>query len=1067
MWSFEGEYKRCPQQSFGGASRTVERAELLNKVKAEREQRENQRRREAASLKLQAGVRGWLCRVHAKRKLRIDCTELLSSTDELTEEIARKTIGILARLFDVKLDSKNLLVFCQLLVKQNKNIPGWIIGSFHQWCYLAPRLVYMALSVITDDINTPYASPLRLIEILTNPECWVEQLKPADLQVYCNKMFTYLLGGDYFEMLVKLLIHHLPEIYDASPHPPIPMAGALLNLIVKPLIIAAKEKEQTLSTLATLKLCLHVLGKLHHSQVRNFIIPALASPPHNCYVPIEIVVKVIAEDSRIKEGPSTPPPPALLHSLLKLMNPRVGDNKDFTEGQSVANYLKAVTQLLKGTTPYLTKINTDQDDDSSDDEAMDTSEPKDPVLQMLAEECIDILNTTEHVSWLLSCLEDRETPEVVLHFSKLTHLLLMAPSLHLHMCRLLYSIVARRQLLRTMWAVLTSLQQGCVTPGSPPVFGSFDRVPLLQVMARGTPLTLQERDTLVPLLTTFCSTLTSVLSILHDSEFIEDHDNLTQKKGYGSRSKLFPFSVEEVVQMSAALKDVCVGLVELAHPDVRMSAAIDVAYKDVWTHCFKVCVGALRQLHLRDTRRHFCPEGHWISHRIALPPNKCTTPFVSRERFRRRRFRPVRWMTRQDLETEGPIFSVQELQRATILEELPFVLPFQARTNVFSTLLSNDRNENQFRSNFLEGKFITVNIRRTYIYEDAFEKLSRSNEPNLRYRIRVQLLNAVGLDEAGIDGGGIFREFLSELLQTAFDPTRGFFLLTRENTLYPNPGAHLIAENYREHYYFIGRMLGKALYENLLVEIPLAAFFLSKLLLGRSSSSSIEFHHLDSLDPELCRNLLYLKTYNGDVQDLGLDFTVLNSELGQNTVEELIPNGSNIAVNNENCIEYIYRMADYKLNKQIAKQCNAFRDGLFDVISADWLQMFDWRELQMLISGASAPVDIKDLKNNTVYSGSYNEEHPTIKAFWEVVCNFNEKQRRQLLKFVTSCSRPPLLGFKDLQPAFCIQPVADEVRLPTAATCMNLLKLPQYPHVEVLREKLLYAITSGAGFELS
>ena len=70
-------------------------------------------------------------------------------------------------------------------------------------------------------------------------------------------------------------------------------------------------------------------------------------------------------------------------------------------------------------------------------------------------------------------------------------------------------------------------------------------------------------------------------------------------------------------------------------------------------------------------------------------------------------------------------------------------------------------------------------------------------------------MNTAGMDEAGIDGGGIFREFLSELLKTAFDPNRGFFLMTRENTLYPNPSAHLIAADYQNHYYFIGRMLGK------------------------------------------------------------------------------------------------------------------------------------------------------------------------------------------------------------------------------------------------------------------
>ena len=84
------------------------------------------------------------------------------------------------------------------------------------------------------------------------------------------------------------------------------------------------------------------------------------------------------------------------------------------------------------------------------------------------------------------------------------------------------------------------------------------------------------------------------------------------------------------------------------------------------------------------------------------------------------------------------------------------------------------------------------------------------------------------------------------------------------------------------YYYIFYISLLQALYEKLLVEIPLAGFFLSKLLARKGYS--IEFHHLDSLDPEVCRNLLYLKTYKGDVQELGLDFTVLVSELGHNRV---------------------------------------------------------------------------------------------------------------------------------------------------------------------------------------
>ena len=77
--------------------------------------------------------------------------------------------------------------------------------------------------------------------------------------------------------------------------------------------------------------------------------------------------------------------------------------------------------------------------------------------------------------------------------------------------------------------------------------------------------------------------------------------------------------------------------------------------------------------------------------------------------------------------------------------------------------------------------------------------------------MRVQLRNAAGLDEAGIDGGGLFREFLTQLLRTAFDPTLGFFKLTSDQQLYPNPGVERLRpdDDFTQHYFFIGRMLGK------------------------------------------------------------------------------------------------------------------------------------------------------------------------------------------------------------------------------------------------------------------
>ncbi|KAL4276530.1 hypothetical protein AHAS_Ahas20G0216400 [Arachis hypogaea] len=78
------------------------------------------------------------------------------------------------------------------------------------------------------------------------------------------------------------------------------------------------------------------------------------------------------------------------------------------------------------------------------------------------------------------------------------------------------------------------------------------------------------------------------------------------------------------------------------------------------------------------------------------------------------------------------------------------------------------------------------------------------------------------------------------------------------------------------------------------------------------------------------------------------------------------------------------------------------------------------------------------------------KDHYVIEMFWEILKGFSLENRKKFLKFVTGCSRGPLLGFRYLEPLFCIQratgTASEEAldQLPTSATCMNLLKLPPY-----------------------
>lgn len=60
-----------------------------------------------------------------------------------------------------------------------------------------------------------------------------------------------------------------------------------------------------------------------------------------------------------------------------------------------------------------------------------------------------------------------------------------------------------------------------------------------------------------------------------------------------------------------------------------------------------------------------------------------------------------------------------------------------------------------------------------------------------------------------------------------------------------------------------------------------------------------------------------MQHYEGDVKDLSLDFTVTEESLGRRYVIELKPGGKEISVTNENKLQYIHAIADYKLNRQV------------------------------------------------------------------------------------------------------------------------------------------------------
>ncbi|XP_045771011.1 ubiquitin-protein ligase E3C [Maniola jurtina] len=1104
MYSFEGDFRRKPQQNLAGASaqRKTDRDALILQSQQQRQKREEHRKQLHSAIKIQAFVRSYLTRKHCKQLEREEFDNIFSKCDAENQSLMSWLLAKILFFYDDQKDCARLVSISQLLLKQWKRVfqSG---GSSIQ----IRRLLALHLRLLKDESKVPLAVPLRMFEVFTSTSSAETSMTCSEAVNIIGTTFLYLVKRGYFKDLRLLLCQKTPPLYGPSPNPPTPLCGALLDLIQRPLYLTSQINVPEYSDTVMTEFTAAFLCNPYPEPVEMFILPALTSDPNkrfpflallHCLYMDKFSSGRLVNDSWLLHSILTLEPPDFANSLLKIDNTRLPHNR------IVLEYLKIVAKLTVNVcnkqitydyedSLYSQETAADNDDDSdSDNEPNPTSIRE----QMLLTKCIELLNEPDRCI-MVTCSHITESDlcdEFLDSVSKICHNLLLSHRMALHKYRLLYTLAFKPIFLRDLWQWLSNMSHESSFGGS--------ATPLLSALSRGmgADTSVMGVHKLLAPLAVFCALFSLLIGTLHDTEFFRDTHGgekiniMSSSSANSGRAHAFAFS--ELGGLCRTLKQVCLGLVELAYPEYRPS--VIGQYKDAvgtyqlelsdknqtpaWAHLFKVCTQLLRALYARDARLGFCStlcgwgvggahpgspvSDAWIAAGPVVPGDGAEAALAAARTPRSARpYRAYVPRLAQSDHDEGPPFTIKELRTVTILREIPFVVPFSTRVLIFQGLLIREKHEHWYEmTNFNEGPSIIISVRRTHLYEDAFDKLSPDNEPDLKLKLRVQLINQAGAEELGVDGGGLFREFLSELLKSAFDPNRGLFRLTKDNMLYPNPGVHLLYDDFPMHYYFVGRILGKALYENLLVELPLAEFFLAKMC----STREPDVHALASLDPALYRGLLMLKSHRReDVPDLGLDFTIVSDELGEQRIEELKPGGANIPVTAENRIEYIHLVADYKLNRQIRAQCNAFKRGLTSVVNAEWLRMFSCRELQLLISGAEVPIDIDDLRTHTQYGGGFSETHPTVQCFWRVLEQFTDEQRRQLLKFVTSCSRPPLLGFKDLQPPFCIQSAGATDRLPSASTCMNLLKIPEYHSEHLMSEKLLYAIQSGAGFELS
>ncbi|CAH2001547.1 unnamed protein product [Acanthoscelides obtectus] len=349
-------------------------------------------------------------------------------------------------------------------------------------------------------------------------------------------------------------------------------------------------------------------------------------------------------------------------------------------------------------------------------------------------------------------------------------------------------------------------------------------------------------------------------------------------------------------------------------------------------------------------------------------------------------------------------------------------------------------------------QFLVLNVTREHIVDDTLRELSQVNAAELKKPLKVKFCG-----EEAEDAGGVTKEFFLLLLRDILDPKYGMF---RE---YEETRAIWFVETSFEDsdvYFLIGMILGLAIYNFTIIDVPFPLALYKKLL-----KEPIGLSDVRGLSPMMANSLQSLLEYTENDLDevFSLTFEITREIYGEMVTVPLKPNGANIKVTQENKQEYVDLYVDYIFNKSVETQYEAFHMAFMKVCDGRVLQLFHSHELMAVVIG-NENYDWHALEEAADYKNGYKSSDQTIRWFWEVIHEMSEADRKKFLLFLTGSYRIPIQGMKAIK--ITIQPTNDDKFLPVAHTCFNLLDLPRYKTKERLRYKLMQAIQQTEGFSL-
>ncbi|XP_058850690.1 probable E3 ubiquitin-protein ligase HECTD4 isoform X1 [Acipenser ruthenus] len=364
-------------------------------------------------------------------------------------------------------------------------------------------------------------------------------------------------------------------------------------------------------------------------------------------------------------------------------------------------------------------------------------------------------------------------------------------------------------------------------------------------------------------------------------------------------------------------------------------------------------------------------------------------------------------------------------------------------------------------------------------------KLASGGDPTYAFNIRF-----TGEEVHGTSGS--FRHFLWQVCKelqssalsllmpcpsSAANRNKGKYILT--------PGPITYAEEQLLH--FLGQLLGIGIRADLPLPLDLLSSFW-KVLVGESLDPEADLHEADVLTHNYIKRV---ENVNDETELEALCTEITSQHHSSESPEspnkpcckftyitmtgdevELCPGGRNIIVGWENKDMYASAIRSLRLRELQNSECmTAVRAGLGSIIPLQLLTTLTALEVELRTCGLPY-INLEFLKAHTMYQVGLMETDPHIEFFWTALEMFTQEELCKFIKFACNQERIPFTcPCKDGGPDTAhVPPYPMKIAPPDGTsgspdsryirveTCMFMIKLPQYSSLEIMLEKLRYAI---------